>query len=149
MTNKTATATTTLADRPVAAVMSRPVIAIHAGDTLNRGLQVLAIADLHHVAVVDEIGRFVGLLSDRTIAAAWLHYPSEFGRLCAGDLVTLPQQPIVADDAKVRDAALTMHSCGTDAVVVVDAEGDPIGIVTAADLVDLIAQPMGSRAAGA
>jgi CBS domain-containing protein len=108
-------------------------------DTLNRSLQVLAIADLHHVAIVDTEGRYVGLLSDRTVAAAWLHYPMEFARLRAIDVAAVPQDPVVAAGATVREAALAMHMCGTDAVVVIDEDQRPIGVLTAADLVTLIA----------
>lgn len=133
------TLTTTVADRPVKQVMSRPVVAIRDVDTLDRGLQVLAIADLHHVAVVDAEGRYVGLLSDRTAAATWLHYPMEFSRLHAGDVVDLPRQPVVAEEATVREAAYTMHDCGTDAVAVLDEQHHPVGVLTAADLVALIA----------
>lgn len=123
----------------VTEVMSRPVVAVRDVDTLDRGLQALAIADLHHVAVVDADGCFVGLLSDRTVAAAWLHYPLAFSRLRAADVTAVPQQPVVNAEATVRDAALAMHWCGTDAVVVVDSDRRPIGVITAADLVALIA----------
>lgn len=141
MTNKTANAASILADRPVTAVMSGPVVAIHVGDTLNRALQAFVIADLHHLAVIDQSGHFVGLLSDRTIAAAWLNYPAAFDRLSAADLVARPDQPFVTADASVRDAASVMHSCGTDAAVVLDARRHPVGVVTAADLVRLIGLP--------
>jgi CBS domain-containing protein len=120
-------------------VMSRPVVVIRDVDTLARGLEVLAIADLHHVVVVDVAGRYAGLLSDRTVAAAWLHYPMEFSRLSAGDLVAAPRQPVIDVDATVREAAFAMHGCGTDAVVVLDKQWCPVGVVTAADLVALIA----------
>ena len=123
--------------------MSTPVVAMRDGDTLERALQALAIAGLHHVVVVDGEGRCAGLLSDRTIAAAWLHYPADFARLLAGDLVAVPQQPILGRTATVREVALTMHCCGTDAVVVVDGERRPVGVLTAADLVELIASQDG------
>lgn len=134
-----ADAPVTVADQPVTTIMSRPVVAIHDMDTLDRGLQVFAIADLHHLAVVDAEGRYAGLLSDRTVAAAWLHYPMKFSRLRAADVVALTPEPVIAVEAAVRDAALAMHTCGTDAVVVLDADRRPVGVLTAADLVDLIA----------
>jgi CBS domain-containing protein len=128
-----------VADRQVRQVMSRPVIAVRDVDTLDRGLQVLAIADLHHVAVVDAEGRYAGLLSDRTIAAAWLHYPMEFSRLRAADVVDVAGQPVVAGTATVREAAFAMHAGGTDAVVALDGDRRPVGVLTAADLVALLA----------
>lgn len=128
-----------VADRLVRQVMSRPVVAVRDVDTLDRGLQVLAIADLHHIAVVDAEGRYMGLLSDRTVAAAWLHYPMEFSRLRAVDVVDLARQPVVAATATVREAAYAMQHSGTDAVVVLDGDGRPVGVLTAADLVALLA----------
>jgi CBS domain-containing protein len=130
----------TLADGPVVAVMSQPVVAIHEDDTLDRGLQAFAVASLHHVAIVTADGRCAGLLSDRTVAAAWLHYPMEFDRLRAGHVLT-DTQPLVRSNATVREAARMMHRCGTDAVVVVDQRERPVGVLTAGDLVALLAKP--------
>jgi CBS domain-containing protein len=63
----------------------------------------------------------------------------DFSSLRAGDVVELPNQPVVGAEATEREAAFAMHGCGTDAVVVLDAQRSPVGVVTAADLVALIA----------
>jgi CBS domain-containing protein len=129
-----------LVDGPVAAIMSQPVVAIRGGDPLNRALQAYAAAGVRHVAVVDHENCCQGLLRDRSVVAAWLRYPMHFDGLAAQDVLEA-DQPIAAASSTIRDVARIMHRCGSDAVIVVDGELRPIGVVTASDLVALIAKP--------
>jgi CBS domain-containing protein len=137
---RTQTKPAALADGPVTTIMSQPVVAIRSGDPLNRALQAYAAAGVRHVAIVDTEDRCLGLLRDRTVVAAWLHYPMHFDGLIAQDVLDA-DQPMVAASSTIRDVARVMHRCGSDAVVVVDGDLRPIGVVTASDLVALIAKP--------
>lgn len=137
---RTQTKPAALADGPVTAFMSQPVVAIRGGDPLSRALQAYAAAGVRHVAIVDDDNRCLGLLRDRSVVAAWLHYPMHFDGLTAQDVLDA-DQPIAAESSTIRDTARIMHRCGSDAVVVVDSDLRPIGIVTASDLVALIAKP--------
>jgi CBS domain-containing protein len=128
-----------LAGRPVSDIMSQPVAYVSAGTPLGEALRVMVRLRHRHLVVVDGEGRCVGVLSDRVIAAAWAHDPTSLDREPAGG--TLPAAaPVVGPRARVLDAARLMRNTGTDAVVVADETGAPVGIVTGTDLVALLAR---------
>jgi len=126
------------AHRSVRAVMSTPVSCVGPAVTLGRALQTMAAQGLRHLVVVDDAGRYQGILSDRAVAAAW-----------AADFGCLPRVPVaavldtrlacVSADARVIDAARKMRAAGSDAVAVLDPDGTVLGIVTGSDLVALLA----------
>ncbi|WP_027344318.1 CBS domain-containing protein [Hamadaea tsunoensis] len=128
-----------IGDGGVTRVMSRLAVVVRDRDPLDHVLRAYAMTGLRHLAVVDDTGACVGLISDRTVTAAWVRDPMLFDRLTAGQLLD-DRAPIVRDDETVRLAARVMHACGTDAVVVVDDGGRPVGLLTAADLVGLLAR---------
>jgi CBS domain-containing protein len=136
----TAAARDRLTDLSIVAIMSHPAVVIHDYDTLAEALRAYAVAGLRHLGVIDASGRCVGLLPDRAIAAAWVRHPMLFDQLTVGQFLE-ESQPILPRDATIGQAARLMHHCGTDAVVVVDAEDEPIGVLTAGDLVALLAKP--------
>jgi CBS domain-containing protein len=88
---------------------------------------------------VDGESRFLGVLTDRAVAAAWAH---DFSSLSAWTtrsvLPAVP--PVVGPEARVLDVAHLMRAGGVDAVVVVDVRRKPMGIVTGSDLVALLAR---------
>jgi CBS domain-containing protein len=51
------------------------------------------------------------------------------------------RQPIVDRDATVATAARVMRRCATDAVIVVDPDRRPLGILTGGDVIALLAKP--------
>lgn len=128
-----------LARRPIAQVMSKPVVAISAGALLDDALVKMIGTGLRHLAVVNDQGHCVGVLSDRAIAAAWaVDYGSLSHRTVAS--VLDPQPATIDVDRAVVDAARLMHTAAVDAVAVVDSEGKPVGVVTGSDLVSLLAR---------
>ncbi|GGK04318.1 hypothetical protein GCM10010123_37800 [Pilimelia anulata] len=133
------TATATPASvRTVAAVMSTPASVVPAGHTLDRALRAMVRTGYHHLVVIGPDGSSRGVLTDRMLAAAWASAPGSFERRSVADL--LPAEiPLVTHDVSVADAARVMRGTGTDAVVVVDRRGAPVGVVTAADFIDLLA----------
>jgi len=64
-----------LVSRPVTGIMSSPAVAILGPARLGSALAALTRSGLRHLAVVDERGRCVGVVADRTIAAAWAADP--------------------------------------------------------------------------
>ena len=129
-----------LADWRVSAIMSRPAVAVRRDDTMADALRAFALSGLHHLVVVDGGGRCVGILGDRAVAAAWAYDSMTFSTLRLGTVMDV-NQPMLAADAKVSDAARRMRRCGADAVAVVDADGSPVGVLTAGDLIALLAKP--------
>lgn len=132
--------TGSLSDWRLSAIMSHPAVAVRVDDTMADALGAFALSGLHHLVVIDGTGRCVGVLGDRLVAAAWARDPMIFQTLQLARVMDR-HQPMVEADAKISDAARKMRYCGVDAVVIVDAERRPIGVLTAGDLVALLAKP--------
>jgi CBS domain-containing protein len=124
----------------VTTVMSHPVLAVSASGSFPDALHALVTHGLRHLAVVDDAGRCVGLLADRTVAAEWAGSPMAFARRAVAEACG-GCQPLVGPTATVATAARTMRHCGTDAVIVVDVEHRPLGILTGGDVLALLAKP--------
>jgi CBS domain-containing protein len=129
----------TLASKPVTTIMSSPVACIDGSTSLGEALQIMVRRGLRHLAVVDTAGRCMGVLSDRTIAAAWAANPTNLHAQTAAAVVDRTP-PILDTTAKVLQAARLMRRSATDAVVIVDPTGTAAGIVTGSDLVALLAR---------
>ncbi|MEV6966025.1 CBS domain-containing protein [Hamadaea sp. NPDC051192] len=136
----TATRRTRLTDQRVASIMSRPAIAVREYATLSDALTAFAASGLRHLVVVDSAGRCLGMLSDRLVAGAWAADPACFDDVHVTALLE-PDQPMIVSTATIGQAAQVMHRLGTDAVVLVDAVAEPVGVLTAADLIGLLAKP--------
>ena len=129
-----------LRDIVVTTVMSHPVLAVSASALFSDALHALITHGLRHLTVVDEEGRCVGLLADRTVAAEWAGRPMAFVRRAVAS-ACVDRPPIVDRDATVATAARMMRRCGTDAVIVVDPDRRPLGILTGGDVIALLAKP--------
>ena len=127
-----------LVSQDVAGIMSSPVVAIAQWARLGWALTALTRTGLRHLAVVDEANRCVGVVADRTIAAAWAADPTALQCVAVGAVLE-PRPAVVAADASVADVARVMDTDGVDAVAVIDREGRPLGLVTGGDLIALIA----------
>jgi CBS domain-containing protein len=128
----------TPARRRITGVMSSPVTTISTHAPLADALSVMVAGGLRHLAVVDDAGKCVGVLSDRAIAAAWAADSSclSYRRVSA---TVEPMPPLLGQGASVVDAARMMRRYGIDAVAVIDSDGVPVGMVTGSDLVGLLA----------
>jgi CBS domain-containing protein len=112
--------------------MHAPIVAVTVEDTLWSAMAAMFTANLHHLAVVDGT-RAVGLVSDRDLAALWAADPMGLKRRTVGAIVG-PQQPFVASDTNVLEVGEHMLRHALDAVLVVDAEQHPVGVLTDHDL---------------
>jgi CBS domain-containing protein len=127
------------ARRRVTAIMSSPVQCVRASTTLGVALQTMVRSAVRHLAIVDDNSRFIGILSDRAIAAAWAADPSCLARVEVS--AAMESGPaIVGPGAHVLDAARAMRAIGTDAVAVVDPAGVVVGIVTGSDMIAQLAR---------
>lgn len=128
-----------LALRPIAEVMSRPPAKVSLDAALEEALSRMIRTGLRHLVVVDRDGKCAGVLSDRSIAAAWAgDYAALSSRTVAAAMDHEPATVSVHD--AVVDAAKLMRSSGVDAVAVVDDNGWPVGVITGSDLVALLAR---------
>jgi CBS domain-containing protein len=113
-------------------VMHTPIVAVTVADSLWSAMEAMFTANLHHLAVVDGT-RAVGLISDRDLAALWASDPLGLKHRAAGAIVG-PERPFVASEADVLEAGEHMLRYVLDAVLVVDADHRPVGVLTDHDL---------------
>lgn len=123
---------------PVADVMSQPVRVVSSSVLLGEVLTAMLYAGVRHVAVVDDHERCLGVVGDRSVAAAWAADPTALERTRVGRV--LERRPsVVGTQATVGDVARAMYVDAVDAVAVIDRAGHPVGMITVSDLVRLLA----------
>jgi CBS domain-containing protein len=126
-------------DPPLSTVMSRDVVAIDAEARLPTALQVMTTTGVRHLPVLDR-GRVLGMLVETDL----IQCLAAEGRPFATS-VTVPVRqlyrpaPELPSTARVSDAARLMSADVSDAVLVTE-HGRVLGIVTATDLVRLLAR---------
>jgi CBS domain-containing protein len=143
-TTRLAAAPETLDDDPLlTTVMSRDVVAIDAEARLPTALHVMATTGVRHLPVVER-GRCLGVLVETDLIRSLVQDTRPFGSTALRTAVTAPLRqlhrpaPQLPPTARVSDAARHMATDVSDAVLVVE-HGSVLGIVTATDLVRLLA----------
>ena len=119
-------------------LMSTPVVAVTAEHSLAAAWEAMRQRQVHHVAVLDDLG-IAAVLDDRTVAADWpAGGPDAPHGRRIGDIVrrgvrcVLPETPAAA-------VARVMVDDRCDAVPVVTRTGVLVGLVTSTDLVAALA----------
>ncbi len=132
-------------DPPLSTVMSRDVVAIDAEAGPATALQVMATTGVRHLPVVDR-GRCLGVLVEVDLVRCLVQDGRPFwpgGTVTARHLYRpAPEAPPAA---RVSEAAQHMSADVADAVLVTE-NGRVLGIVTATDLVRLLARRDARRA---
>ncbi|MGC0418125.1 HPP family protein [Embleya sp. AB8] len=118
-------------------VMSGPVISVTTEDTLWTAMDRMAVAQLHHVGVLDGT-RALGLISDRDLVAVWALDPLGLKQHTAGYALVGTETTFVAPDTDVVTAGEQLLGHRRDALLVVDADGGAIGILTDRDLLTIL-----------
>ncbi|HEY7596167.1 MAG TPA: CBS domain-containing protein [Actinophytocola sp.] len=128
--------TSTLDNLPIQRVMSAEVLGIVPSAPLEVALRMMVEAGVRHLPVVER-RRCLGLLHESD--ALWRLWSTTGAgtRPCRTVMRTPP--PCVDAAGTVGMAARRMARSASDAVLVLD-EGRVVGIVTATDLVDLLAK---------
>lgn len=119
-------------------VMHAPVVSVDATDTLWTAMDVMLTRGLRHL-VVTRKGTALGILSDRDLAAVWATDPIGLKNRRAAEVLA-SAEPFVTADTDVVTAATRMRGLAGDALVVVDAAGAPLGVVTDHDLLGVLAE---------
>ncbi len=134
-----------LINESVAAVMSTPALWVPEDADLLQVLAAMFRAGRRHLAVVNPRGRCLGVVGDRSVAAAWANDPAALALVRVHRLLEV-RPAIVGTDATVADVARLMYTEVVDAVAVVDRHGCPVGMVTSTDLIGLIARAIPANA---
>jgi predicted transcriptional regulator len=144
-------------------LMSDPVITIPEEMSLQGAAQVLARSAISGAPVVDTSGRCVGVLCT-TDFMSWAENrepaakPSHKDAYCtawqvpdaeafAKDEVSryMTSDPVtVFPDAPLHELARMMTDAHIHRIIVIDAQGRPVGIVTSTDILALVAQTSGA-----
>jgi CBS domain-containing protein len=114
-------------------IMSQPVRTCRSDDTLNRAAQLMWEHDCGAIAVVDQEGRLIGIVTDRDIcmAAYTRGLPLTSMRV---DRAMAKQVFTVHPEDSIAEAEKLMSEKQVRRIPVVDAEGKPVGIVSVKDL---------------
>jgi CBS domain-containing protein len=125
-------------DPPLRTVMTTDVVAIDAEARVPTALQVMATTGVRHLPLIDR-GRYLGVLVETDLIRCLAQGSRAFD---TGVTATLRQlfRPAaqLPPTARVSDAARCMSADVSDAVLVTD-HGRILGIVTATDLIRLLA----------
>jgi CBS domain-containing protein len=119
-------------------VMSSPVQAVSDTSPIWDAWNIAVTKDIHHVAVVSG-DHCVGVVTDRQLMDAWHHGPGVLRTTPIKHLL-LGRTSCVLPDAPLRQAANLMSTEHVDAVPVVDETGRLLGLITAGDIVQAVAQ---------
>jgi CBS domain-containing protein len=122
-------------DRPVREVMTEHVLGIVPDAPLDVALRMMAETHVRHLPVVDHRG-CLGLLHETDVL--WRLWSTGGADRPRCDTVMRTPVPCVNATDTVRTAARHMARIGTDVTLVLD-DGQVVGIVTASNLVRLLA----------
>ncbi|MCA1939801.1 MAG: CBS domain-containing protein, partial [Caenispirillum bisanense] len=124
--------------RPIAAVMSAPIVTLPDCVTLEDALPRFREAGLRHFLVVDAEGAPVGVLSRTDVVRnSGLH---GYLTLRSVESVTRRRPLEIPADADVAAAARALRQSDAEAALVVESDGTPYGIVTERDILRLVAR---------
>jgi CBS domain-containing protein len=127
-----------LEQRTVAEVMARGLLTIAAGDSMLMAWELMRRAHYHHLPVVTDDARLLGVLDTETLASQWQDGPDR-NRRPVGSLLKGRRCVSVKPTDPVTTAARIMTRDKIDVVTVTDSSDGLVGLVTARGLVAALA----------
>lgn len=122
----------------VADIRHSPVMTIRSTDTLWDAWQLMFVSGMRNLAVVDEGGCSIGVLSDRAILTDLPMTEKHLSGRKVSDVMSSPGS--ITDDTCAQVAASRMSRYAVDALPIVTDAGRPIALLTAADLIEWVAR---------
>jgi acetoin utilization protein AcuB len=138
--------------RVVADIMTRSVVTLYEEDDLENVSEAMEKFRFAHVPVVDD-GKLVGLITLRDLAAVFSSRLDPTGpvrddalrkNVFVRDIMTTNVRT-VKPDTPILDAARLMRDARLGCLPVVGGAGELVGIVTATDMLDLVANWLDER----
>lgn len=129
-------------------ICNREVVFARRDSTVREAAQLMRDSHVGDLIIVDERnGRRVpaGILTDRDIAVGIVAKGLDPDTLAVGDVVG-PELVLVKESAGVSETIELMRAKGVRRIPVVDASGALVGIVTADDMLDLLAEELSGLA---
>jgi len=118
----------------VSEIMTTKLRTIHADDSVTIADWLLALDEIHHVVVVDDDEKVIGIISDRDILRSFGSQPMP--NLPVSKIMSRHVQT-VAPDAPATEALERMLRGKFNALPVTDSGGRVIGIVTSTDFLEV------------
>ncbi|HEV7932571.1 MAG TPA: CBS domain-containing protein [Actinomadura sp.] len=128
-----------LEDRAVADVMTIDLLTVDSTESVLMAWELMHQARCHHLPVVDDDGRCLGVLNAETIAATWEAGGPERARKPVAALLHERRCPTVSPDERIGSAARNMLVRDADHVAVTDSTGRLVGLLTATNLITALA----------
>lgn len=128
-----------LADIRVGDVMSVALVTVGKEESVLMAWEILQRTGFHHLPVVDGDGRCLGLVERSDLAVVCAQPAASLSERYADELLAGHRPPLVHDDTPVTRAAAHMTELGVDALAVLDSAGTFVGLLTARDLVAVLA----------
>ncbi|MGW1997687.1 CBS domain-containing protein [Embleya sp. NPDC001921] len=132
-------ANASVGERGVADVMSTALLTVAGDESLLMAWELIQRTGFHHLPVVNEDGRCVGLLERGDLAVACALPAISLSERYVGDLLPGGSQPHVPVTARLAEVADVMTEHAVDALAVTDDDDTMVGLVTARDLVSALA----------
>ncbi|MGI8334303.1 CBS domain-containing protein [Actinomadura scrupuli] len=123
-----------LEERTVAEVMAHDLLTIAADDSMLMAWEVMSRARYHHLPVVTDDGRLLGVLDTETLSSHWQEGPDR-NRRPVRSLLTDRRCVSMRPTDRVSLAAKIMTRERVDVIAVTDARAGLLGLVTARGLV--------------
>ena len=115
--------------------MSRPVLTIEVGETLQDAWHLMYVSGLRHLVVLDDEGTPVGVLSDRAVLADAPVRGEHLEATVVREVIDrIPRASITAGSTATQ-AAHEMSHLRVEALPVTEDDGRLVGIVTESDVV--------------
>lgn len=123
-----------LTRRPITEVMRRTAPIVPGRMPLHEALAMMVRMGTRHLIAVDEDGRCLGVLSDRTVAARWATDQAPLIKRTVVSALDI-RPAVIPANWVIANAAKFMLGAHVDAVAVSDPEGRPVGLLTVSDLI--------------
>jgi CBS-domain-containing membrane protein len=126
-------------------VMTKPAITAHVGESVGSAASRMARHEIKRLPVVDDDGKMVGVVSRVDILRLVMDIPTKSRRLQVptGAALTVrqvmyPEVPAVQTDSDLASIVAALVESGMRRLIVVDAEGRPLGLISDSDVVSRI-----------
>ncbi|GAA3820456.1 hypothetical protein GCM10022226_46050 [Sphaerisporangium flaviroseum] len=120
-------------------IMSRIVVTVKPDESPLLAWELMRRAGVHHLPVVDDACRVLGIITREDLAASWSGGPEEQSHRQVRTLAGQHRLPRVSSDQFLPRVAAAMLDAGRDAVPVTSEDGRLIGLVTAQDVLKAVA----------
>jgi CBS domain-containing membrane protein len=125
---------------PVSEIMTTKLRTMRADDSVTIAEWLLALDEIHHVVVVDEANKVIGIVSDRDILRAFGSKPVT--NMPVSGIMSKHVQTI-GPEAPAREALARMQRGKFHALPVTDNQDRLVGIVTSTDFLDVAGWALG------